>query len=37
MLIDEGRMTKAGLAKIEEAKRNGRWEKPPRRRNSVTE
>ena len=37
MLIDEGRMTEAGLAKIEEAKRNGRWEKPPRRRNSVTE
>ena len=27
-LIDEGRMTEAGLAKIEEAKRNGRWDSP---------
>lgn len=26
-LIEEGRMTEAGLAKIEEAKRNGRWGK----------
>ena len=26
-LIAEGRMTEAGLAKIEEAKRNGRWDK----------
>ena len=26
-LIEEGRMTEAGLAKIEEAKRNGRWDK----------
>jgi uncharacterized protein YdeI (YjbR/CyaY-like superfamily) len=25
-LIEEGRMTEAGLAKIEEAKQNGRWE-----------
>lgn len=25
-LIAEGRMTEAGLAKIEEAKQNGRWE-----------
>jgi uncharacterized protein YdeI (YjbR/CyaY-like superfamily) len=24
-LIDEGRMTEAGFAAIEEAKRNGRW------------
>ena len=24
-LIEEGRMTEAGLAKIEEAERNGRW------------
>jgi uncharacterized protein YdeI (YjbR/CyaY-like superfamily) len=36
-LIEEGRMTEAGLAKIEEAKRNGRWQKLPRRRYSVTE
>ena len=27
MLIDEGRMTEAGLARIEEAKLNGRWDK----------
>jgi uncharacterized protein YdeI (YjbR/CyaY-like superfamily) len=27
-LIEEGRMTEAGLAKIEEAKRNGRWTGP---------
>jgi uncharacterized protein YdeI (YjbR/CyaY-like superfamily) len=27
-LIDEGRMTEAGLAKIEEARRNGRWDEP---------
>jgi uncharacterized protein YdeI (YjbR/CyaY-like superfamily) len=27
-LIEEGRMTEAGLAKIEEAKRNGRWDSP---------
>jgi uncharacterized protein YdeI (YjbR/CyaY-like superfamily) len=27
-LIDQGRVTGAGLAKIEEAKRNGRWDKP---------
>jgi uncharacterized protein YdeI (YjbR/CyaY-like superfamily) len=27
-LIDQGRMRGAGLAKIEEAKRNGRWDKP---------
>jgi uncharacterized protein YdeI (YjbR/CyaY-like superfamily) len=27
MLIAEGRMTEAGLAKIEEAKRNGRWDR----------
>jgi uncharacterized protein YdeI (YjbR/CyaY-like superfamily) len=27
-LIEQGRMTEAGLAKIEEAKRNGRWEEP---------
>lgn len=26
MFIEEGRMTEAGLAKIEEAKRNGRWD-----------
>jgi uncharacterized protein YdeI (YjbR/CyaY-like superfamily) len=26
-LIEEGRMTEAGLAKIEEAKRNGCWDK----------
>jgi uncharacterized protein YdeI (YjbR/CyaY-like superfamily) len=26
-LIEEGRMTEAGLAKIEEAKQNGRWDK----------
>jgi hypothetical protein len=26
-LIEEGRMTEAGLAKIEEAKRSGRWDK----------
>jgi uncharacterized protein YdeI (YjbR/CyaY-like superfamily) len=26
-LIAEGRMTEAGLAKIEEAKRNGRWDR----------
>jgi uncharacterized protein YdeI (YjbR/CyaY-like superfamily) len=26
-LIEEGRMTEAGLAKIEEAKRNGRWDR----------
>ena len=25
-LIEEGRMTEAGLAEIEEAKRNGRWD-----------
>ncbi|HZB79460.1 MAG TPA: hypothetical protein VE522_06410 [Actinomycetota bacterium] len=25
-LIEQGRMTEAGLAKIEEAKRNGRWD-----------
>jgi uncharacterized protein YdeI (YjbR/CyaY-like superfamily) len=30
-LIEEGRMTEAGLAKIEEAKRNGRWNKEARR------
>jgi uncharacterized protein YdeI (YjbR/CyaY-like superfamily) len=29
-LIGEGRMTEAGLAKIEEAKRNGRWDRSPR-------
>jgi uncharacterized protein YdeI (YjbR/CyaY-like superfamily) len=29
-LIEEGRMTEAGLAKIEEAKRNGRWDRAPR-------
>ena len=29
-LIAEGRMTPAGLAKIEEAKRNGRWDKEAR-------
>jgi uncharacterized protein YdeI (YjbR/CyaY-like superfamily) len=28
-LIEEGRMTEAGLAKIEEAKRNGRWDRAP--------
>jgi uncharacterized protein YdeI (YjbR/CyaY-like superfamily) len=28
-LIEEGRMTEAGLAKIEEAKQNGRWDKAP--------
>jgi uncharacterized protein YdeI (YjbR/CyaY-like superfamily) len=27
MLIAEGRMTEAGLAKIEEAKQNGRWDR----------
>jgi uncharacterized protein YdeI (YjbR/CyaY-like superfamily) len=27
-LIEEGRMTEAGLARIEEAKRNGRWDAP---------
>ncbi len=27
-LIEQGRMTEAGLAKIEEAKRNGRWGEP---------
>ena len=26
MLIEQGRMTEAGLAKIEEAKQNGRWD-----------
>jgi uncharacterized protein YdeI (YjbR/CyaY-like superfamily) len=26
-LIEQGRMTEAGLAKIEEAKRNGHWDK----------
>ena len=26
-LIEEGRMTEAGLARIEEAKRNGRWDR----------
>jgi uncharacterized protein YdeI (YjbR/CyaY-like superfamily) len=26
-LIEQGRMTDAGLAKIEEAKRNGRWDR----------
>jgi uncharacterized protein YdeI (YjbR/CyaY-like superfamily) len=30
-LIEEGRMTDAGLAKIEEAKRSGRWGKVPGR------
>ena len=29
-LIAEGRMTEAGLAEIEEAKRNGRWDAAPR-------
>jgi uncharacterized protein YdeI (YjbR/CyaY-like superfamily) len=29
-LIEEGRMTEAGLAKIDEAKRNGRWDKEAR-------
>jgi uncharacterized protein YdeI (YjbR/CyaY-like superfamily) len=29
-LIEEGRMTEAGLAKIEEAKRNGRWDEEAR-------
>lgn len=29
-LIEEGRMTEAGLAKIDEAKRNGRWNKEAR-------
>jgi uncharacterized protein YdeI (YjbR/CyaY-like superfamily) len=29
-LIEQGRMTGAGLAKIEEAKRNGRWDRAPR-------
>jgi uncharacterized protein YdeI (YjbR/CyaY-like superfamily) len=29
-LIEEGRMTAAGLAKIDEAKRNGRWDKEAR-------
>jgi uncharacterized protein YdeI (YjbR/CyaY-like superfamily) len=29
-LIEQGRMTDAGLAKIEEAKRNGRWDRTPR-------
>jgi uncharacterized protein YdeI (YjbR/CyaY-like superfamily) len=29
MLIEEGRMTEAGLAKIEEAKQNGRWDNAP--------
>lgn len=28
-LIEDGRMTEAGLAKIEEAKRNGRWGEDP--------
>jgi uncharacterized protein YdeI (YjbR/CyaY-like superfamily) len=28
-LIDEGRMTEAGLATIDEAKRNGRWDETP--------
>ena len=28
-LIEQGRMTDAGFAKIEEAKRNGRWDKAP--------
>jgi uncharacterized protein YdeI (YjbR/CyaY-like superfamily) len=28
-LIDEGRMTEAGLAKIAEARRNGRWGDEP--------
>ena len=28
-LIEEGRMTDAGLAAIEEAKRNGRWDEAP--------
>jgi uncharacterized protein YdeI (YjbR/CyaY-like superfamily) len=27
-LIEQGRMTEAGLAKIEEAKQNGEWDKP---------
>jgi uncharacterized protein YdeI (YjbR/CyaY-like superfamily) len=27
-LIEDGRMTEAGLAAIEQAKRTGRWEKP---------
>jgi uncharacterized protein YdeI (YjbR/CyaY-like superfamily) len=32
-LIEQGRMTEAGLAKIDEAKRNGEWDKAtPRRR-----
>jgi uncharacterized protein YdeI (YjbR/CyaY-like superfamily) len=29
-LIEEGRMTEPGLAKIEEAKQNGRWDAPGR-------
>lgn len=29
-LIEEGRMTEAGLAEIEEAKRNGRWDEASR-------
>jgi uncharacterized protein YdeI (YjbR/CyaY-like superfamily) len=29
-LIEEGRMTEAGLAKIEEARRNGRWDEEAR-------
>ncbi len=34
-MIEQGRMTEIGLAKIEEAKRNGEWDKATRRENTT--
>jgi len=34
-MIEQGRMTPIGLAKIEEAKRNGEWDKATQRENAA--